>query len=163
LKKLVMVAVLAALGYWGYGQYQQSRGAAPEVISNPVYAEFRMDMTLPGRELNLALFGKMVDQNDCETRASRVWDKVIKECATCTVRTSACRSDLEPRYTRLFDDTKIHSTYISFNRGSPYERDGRMVVYGVTNEEGDQLCDIITAQFKKHYSGTVACIQGRRD
>jgi hypothetical protein len=163
LKKILMIAVVAALSYWGYGNFQKSRGAAPDVIAKPVYAEFRMDMTVPGREFNLALFGKMVDQEDCETRANRVWDKVIKECEACKIRVSSCRSDLEPRYTRLFDDAQIHSTYVSFNRGSPYERDGRMVVYGVSNEEGDKLCEMIMPQFKKQYSGTVSCIQGRRD
>lgn len=163
MKKLLTIALLGALGYWGYGYIQTSRGAAPDVIESPVYAEFRMDMSVPGRELNLALFGKMVDVEDCQKRATLVWDKVIKECRTCQITVSDCRSDLESRYTRLFDDTQIHSTYISFDRGSRFERDGRMVIYGVTSDEGDKLCNQIKAEFQKKYSGAVTCIQGIRD
>jgi hypothetical protein len=38
-----------------------------------------------------------------------------------------------------------------------------MVVYGLTNDEGDALCDSLRQQFQARYSGTVACIRGRRD
>ena len=63
----------------------------------------------------------------------------------------------------MFDDVPIHSTYLSFTKGSRYERNGRMVVYGLTSDEGDTLCNALRQQFQTRYTGTVACIRGRRD
>jgi hypothetical protein len=160
MKKLLLLIVLAVAGYVAYSRIQ---GGNPEHIENPVYAELRIDTRVGSRELNLVLFGEMVDDIDCRERFDRAWDKLIEGCVGCTLQLSSCRADLEPRYRRLFDDTVIHSTYISFTKGSRYERNGRMVVYGLTNDEGDALCDSLQKQFQAHYSGTVACIRGRRD
>jgi hypothetical protein len=160
MKKLILLIVLAIGGYIGYSRFQAGN---PEHIENPVYAELRMDTKVGSRELNLVLFGEMVDDVDCRERFDRAWDKLIEGCVGCTLQLSSCRTDLDPRYRRLFDDTVIHSTYISFTKGSRYERNGRMVVYGLTNDEGDALCDSLRQQFQAHYSGTVACIRGRRD
>jgi hypothetical protein len=38
-----------------------------------------------------------------------------------------------------------------------------MVVYGLTNDEGDAFCDSLRQQFQARYAGQVACIRGRRD
>jgi hypothetical protein len=59
-----------------------------------------------------------------------VWGKVIAGCKESVQRTSVCKNELEPRYQRLFENTAIHSTYISLTRGSAYERDARMVIFG---------------------------------
>jgi len=160
MKKLILLIVLAAAGYFAYSRFQ---AANPDHIENPVYAELRVDTKVAGRELNLVLFGEMVDDVDCRDRFDRAWDKIIEGCVDCTMRLSSCRADLEPRYRRLFDDTVIHSTYLSFNKGSRYERNGRMVVYGLTSDEGEALCDSLRQQFQSRYEGTVDCIRGRRD
>ena len=76
---------------------------------------------------------------------------------------TSCKAELEPRYRRLFDDASIHSTYLSFKRGTRLERNGRMVVYGLTADEGDVVCKSIMADFQQRYEGTVSCIHGRRD
>jgi hypothetical protein len=160
MKKLILLIVLAVAGYFAYTHFQ---AANPEHIENPVYAELRVDAKVGGRELNLALFGEMVDEVDCRERFGRAWDKIVAGCAECSMRLASCRSDLEPRYRRLFDDTVIASTYLSFTKGSRYERNGRMVVYGLTSDEGDALCESLRQQFQTRYEGTVACIRGRRD
>jgi hypothetical protein len=104
-----------------------------------------------------------VDDVDCRERFDRAWNKIIDGCPNCSMRLSSCRSELEPRYLRMFDDVPIHSTYLSFAKGSRYERNGRMVVYGLTSDEGDALCDSLRQQFQTRYTGSVACIRGRRD
>jgi hypothetical protein len=160
MKKLIVLIVLAAAGYFAYARFQNGN---PEHIDNPVYAELRLDTKLGSRELNLALFGEMVDDIDCRERFDRAWNKIIEGCPDCSMRLAACSADLAPRYRRLFDDTQIHSTYLSFTKGSRYERNGRMVVYGLTNDEGDALCDSLREQFQTRYTGQVACVRGRRD
>jgi hypothetical protein len=122
-----------------------------------------MDARIQGRELNLVLFGEMASQEDCQERADRVWQKLIDGCQECTMALASCAVELAPRYRRLFDDAAIHSTYLSFTRGSRFERNGRMVVYGLTTDEGDAVCESIMANFQRQYEGTVNCIHGRRD
>jgi hypothetical protein len=158
MKKLIVLIVLAAAGYFAYTRYQDS---APERIENPVYAELRVDTKVGSREINLALFGEMVDEADCRERFRQAWDKMLDGCIGCSMRLASCRADLEPRYRRLFEDTSIHSTYLSFTKGSRHERNGRMVVWGLTADEGDALCDALRQQFQAHYEGTVACVRRR--
>ena len=160
MKKLILLIALAGAAYFAYTRFQAGN---PGHIENPVYAELRVDTKAGSRELNLVLFGEMVDDTDCRERFGRAWDKIVEGCVDCSMRLSSCCSDLEPRYRRLFDDTAIHSTYLSFTKGSRYERNGRMVVYGLTGDEGDALCESLRQQFQTRYKGTVACIRGRRD
>jgi hypothetical protein len=116
-----------------------------------------------GRDLQFALFGKMASQADCDQRSNQVWGKVIEGCKECIQRASVCKTELEPRYQRLFENTAIHSTYISFTRGSAYERDGRMVIFGLTADEGDAVCEQTRSRFSANYSGTIQCVPARRD
>jgi hypothetical protein len=160
MKKLILLIALAAASYFAYARFQNSN---PEHIEKPVYAELRVDTKLGSRELNLVLFGEMVDDVDCRERFDRAWNKIIDGCPNCSIRLSSCRGELEPRYLRMFDDVPIHSTYLTFTKGSRYERNGRMVVYGLTSDEGDALCDSLRQQFQTRYTGSVACIRGRRD
>lgn len=155
--------VLIVLGAAAYVMYNRDQSLNPEVITSPVYAEFRLDARIEGREIKTLLFGEMANSEDCQQRADRVWHKVVDGCKECTLTLSSCKAELEPRYRRLFDDTAIHSTYLSFKRGSRFERNGRMVVYGLTADEGDMVCGTIMAEFKKQYEGTVSCVQSRRD
>ena len=162
--KTVLVLVLVGVaGYFSYRHLQSHDSAAPDVIDDPVYADMRLDMHVGGRDLQFALFGKMASQADCDQRSKEVWGKVIEGCKECVQRTSVCKTELEPRYQRLFDNTAIHSTYISFTRGSAYERDGRMVIFGLTADEGDAICEQTRSRFGSNYSGTIACVRARRD
>ncbi len=158
MKKIV---VLMVIGVAGWLTWHRVASQNPETIDEPVYAEFRVDKTVEGRELNMALFGEMASEADCRERAQRVWTKVIEDCEACTMSMPACKADLEPRYLRLFDERAIHSTYLSFTRGSRYERNGRMVVYGLTVEEGDAVCEAIAVEFRKKYTGEVRCVHAK--
>jgi len=163
MRAILLLAILAIGAFFLYDRFQRGEGAAPDVIENPMYAEFRMDMKVASREIDLVLFGLMASDEDCRKRADRVWDKVIEGCKECTIKVMECKADIGARYERLFDDNPIHSTYLSFKRGSPFERDGRMVIFGLTSDEGDALCEQTRARFQSQYSGKVTCVIGRRD
>ena len=152
--------VLIALGAVAYVMHDRRQAMNPEVIESPVYAEFRVHMSIEGRDIDTVLFGEMAGEEDCQERANRVWQKLIDDCKECTLTLSSCKADLEPRYQRLFDDAPIHSTYLSFNRGNRFERNGRMVVYGLTGDEGNEVCKMMMATFKTRYEGTVSCVNG---
>jgi hypothetical protein len=158
MKFFVLLIALAAAGYVVYDRRQAMN---PEVIETPVYAELRMGTRVQGRDINMVLFGEMASTEDCQERSNRVWQKLIDGCSECTMTLSSCKADLEPRYRRLFEDAPIHSTYLSFKRGNRFERNGRMVVYGLTGEEGNTVCQTIKAGFQTRYEGTVNCVIGR--
>jgi|SRR5690349_3485907 len=159
MKLLIVLIVLAGAGYLVHAHLQSTN---PEVIETPVYAEFRVNAKLPGRDVDFVLFGEMASAEDCRDRADRLWSKVLSDCKECTTTPSTCRTDLEPRYRRLFEDSPIASTYMSFKRGNRFERNGRMVVYGLTSTEGDQVCESVKSYFQNRYEGVVTCILGRR-
>ena len=163
MKAFFVLLLLAAAGYFGYRHFTTDDGAAPEVIENPVYADVRVDMRVAGRDLQFALFGRMASEEDCQRRSNPVWGKVIEGCKECVQRTATCKPALEPRYERLFSNTPIHSTYISFTRGSPQERDGRMVIYGLTVDEGDAICQQAVQRFRTNYTGKAECVLAKRD
>jgi hypothetical protein len=161
MKALLALILLGALGYFAYGKYQAD--AVPTEIVDPVFAEMRVDVKAQGRELEFVLYGKMADEEDCRTRAGIVWDKAIAGCRECDLAVTNCRKELAPRYAKLFDDQPIRSTYMSFTRGNQDERDGRMVIYGLTADEGDAICEMIRKQAQAEYSGKVECVPARRD
>jgi hypothetical protein len=159
MKFLIVLIAVAAVAYVVHDRRQGAMN--PEVIETPVYAELRMSTNVEGRDIDMVLFGEMASAEDCQERASRVWQKLIDDCKECTLALSSCKTDLEPRHRRMFDDAPIHSTYLSFDRGNRYERNGRMVVYGLTGDEGSTLCQAIKTNFQRHYEGTVNCVIGR--
>ena len=158
MKFLIVLIALAAVGYVVYNRGQATD---PEVIETPVYAEIRMGTRVQGRDIDMVMFGVMASDEDCQQRAQRVWQKLIDGCKECTMTLSSCKTDLEPRYRRLFDNAPTHSTYLSFSRGNRFERDGRMIVYGLTGEEGNVVCETIKSDFQSRYKGTVTCVISR--
>jgi hypothetical protein len=163
MRTLAILVIIAAAAYFWYHRSENANGAYSGEIANPVYAEFRISMKVPGREIEMAAFGKMVNAEDCEKRSDDVWNKTIKNCEQCQINTITCRADLEPRYRKLFDNAPIHSTYMTFDHGSKTERDGRMVIYGLTSDEGDKVCEILSKKFQQDYTGKVGCVAGIRD
>jgi len=156
MKLFVIVIVLAVIGFVVKGRMDKSN---PAVIEHPVYAEMRVDLKEGIREINIALFGEAVDMDDCNLRTEQTWSKVLSGCPACEVSPAKCLEDLPPRYARLFENVAIPSTYLAFMRGSRFERDGRMVVYGLTREEGLAVCEQMrNSVSKEDYTGTLECI-----
>jgi hypothetical protein len=153
--KLLVILLLGAGAYYAY-----ARLAGPSEITDPVYAEMRMDFDVGSRKITMVLYGKAADETDCRDRTERAWKKILDGCPTCKFEVVSCRRDLEPRYLRLFDNEIIHATYLSFTRGSRGERDGRLIFWGLTNAEGDEVCDTVRAGFQQRYSGQVRCVRG---
>ena len=151
-------SVVIVLGVIGFGAKSYLDKSNPDVIKDPVYAEMRMTAKEGIREIEVALFAEAVDMDDCNTRTEKTWKKVMSGCPTCEIGPPKCTDDLPPRYARLFDNVAIPSTYLSFTRGSRYERNGRMVVYGLTRDEGLVVCEMMRKTAAEEYKGTLECI-----
>jgi len=153
--KLILVAAAVGAGY-GLLEFRQN----PADIAEPVYAEIRLSLPIPTREISAVAYGKMTSRTDCERRSERALEKSMSDCAECRFSLSSCRTDLEPRYLRLFDDEPIHATYIAFHRGSRFERDVRLVYWGLTPQESQEVCALVQKAAKRNYSGRVECVLG---
>jgi hypothetical protein len=155
MKLIGIVLVLAIIGFVVKGRLDKSN---PEIIEHPVFAEMRLDYKEGIREVNIALFAEAVDMDDCNLRTERTWSKVLSGCPNCELSPPKCLEELPARYARLFENVAIPSTYLAFTRGSRFERDGRMVVYGLTRDEGLVVCEQMRRTVSKEYSGTLECI-----
>jgi hypothetical protein len=156
MKSLLILIVLGAVGWYVY-QNRLADGP-PAAIDNPVWGEMRVTSNVQSREIEMALFIRSASDDDCRTRAQVSWSSVLKSCPTCAFQPVKCQKQLPPRYARLFDDVPIPSTYLSATAGSRGERDGRLVIYGLTDAEGVVICEQMRGFMANQYKGTTRCI-----
>lgn len=155
MKSFVVLLALGALGYFAWHKYI---GGPPRDIENPVYAEVRGIANFDGREIEMVLFGRASSDVDCEVRTQVSINEALEACPTCRMQPATCRAQLPPRYAKLFDDVPIPSTYLSMTAGKADERDVRMVVYGLTDQEGTLICEQLRSMVLQKYRGTAHCV-----
>jgi hypothetical protein len=155
-KTVLVLAIIGIAAWFAWKKYEE--GGGPAVITDPVYAEIRASVTVQNREIEMALFVRSSSELDCRTRARVSWAGALRSCETCTLAEPKCQKELPPRYARLFDDVPIPSTYLSATGGVRGERDGRLVVYGLTDKEGEYLCEMIRSKILENYKGTAHCV-----
>jgi hypothetical protein len=157
MKSLIVLLVLGALGYFAWQKYV---GGPPTVIENPVYGEIRATANIEGREIEMAMFARTKSETDCKARAWISWKSALEACPGCKMEHQAtCKSELPRRYAKLFDDVPISSTYLSLTAGVAGERDGRLVVYGLTDQEGELICEQMREMVRQNYRGDVHCVR----
>ena len=155
MKKLVIVLLIIGVGYYFY-----TYNTNPSEITEPYFAEARVKLKVEGRDLTMVLMGEMVNSTDCEKRGQRFWRKVLADCDTCVFVDYQCKTELSQRYQVLFDKRPTYTTYIVAERGSRFERNARMIVWGLSKAESSEFCGYITKAMQKKYSGQVSCIEG---
>lgn len=157
--KYILLIIAAVGGYHAYGIHRDN----PMVIADPVYVESRVDVEIPelGRELEYVLVGEMVSQEDCRERSRRYFESLLEECKDCNLKQLRCTSNLAHRYKKLFDGHTTYTTYLSFDKGNRFERNGRMVIWGLNEYEAKAACEYIKKDIKGRYEGKVSCVAGR--
>jgi hypothetical protein len=156
MKSLFVLLVLGAIGYFAWQKF--SAGGPPAVIEDPVYAEIRGTANIQGREIEMVVFGRASSDEDCRVRARISVDEALAGCPFCQMQPTSCKAELPARYARLFDDVSIPSTYLSMTAGASHERDARLVIYGLTDKEGEIICEQLRDMVQKKYRGTARCI-----
>jgi len=154
-----MLAVVIALGFaW---QHRPRENTAPVAVSNPVYAETRMTVDASGTLIEGVMLGETMDDADCQKQLKIIESEMnemgSRVCPTCKIQTSVCKSELLPRYAKLFDNEPTHLTYLSLAKGSPDEREYRLIYWGLTVQQSEQLCKIVPGMQKRRV-GAVKCV-----
>jgi putative protein kinase ArgK-like GTPase of G3E family len=168
MKKFVFVLLaLGAIGYYWHQAKQKTNVDSdhPAVITNPVYAEFRVGLEVGGREYSQIYLIKTADQKDCE-RGQKEFDKTFGVSAAQSgqgwkIQNSECKREIESRYTRLFDNVPTHVSYLSVARGAQKEREMRVISWGVTVEESNLLCEHLSQRLRNQWEGAITCIRAK--
>src|SRR3954470_18955650 len=115
MKTLLIVLALLVAGYLWYDHLNSGGTKADKapVVTDPYYMEVRASNTVGGREIELALFARALNERDCDQGTKASWASITRACPTCTAQAPKCSKDLSPRYARLFDDVPIPSAYLS--------------------------------------------------
>lgn len=160
MKTILIIAALLIAGYLWYDHAQGGSVAnKPGVVTDPYYLEVRATNTIGGREIELALFARALNRRDCDLGTRAGWSNITRACPTCRAQSPKCSKELTPRYARLFDDVPIPSAYLSGTAASENERDLRVVVYGLTDEEGTTVCEMMRKELSKNYVGPTHCVR----
>ncbi len=158
MKSFLTAVALSIASFFLYKHYGQGENSAPLVIEEPAYAQMRASVDIQGREIEMAVFVRSAGMAECDAKTRDTWADVLESCPTCKLHEPECRERLAPRYARLFDDVPIPSAYLSAKAGNATERDGRIVVYGLTDEEGVIVCGMLRKEIAKRYQGALNCI-----
>ncbi|AXQ27842.1 hypothetical protein D0B54_03745 [Solimonas sp. K1W22B-7] len=157
MKKIILfVAIVIALGYFMNKKPQQEAVAA--VLTKPVYIELRLSMDTPRGAVEGVMLGLANDDADCELQLQTARDSIGRTCEECRIKTSDCRTLLEARYAKLLDNKPTSVTYLSMAKGVDWEREYRMIYWGITVAESDSICDKAAKKLRRH-QGKVQCIR----
>ena len=159
-KKIILVLLVIIIGLSGY--YLERN---PAEISNPVYLEARISFNLPDidRDIEYVFVSEMVSDKDCKARSKRYLKNMFKKCAICEIQSPKCNPNIHKRYKRLFANGLTHTSYLRLDRGNRFERDVRMVVWGLSKEESKYLCQATLDKIDFKYSGKINCVNETLD
>ncbi|BCB26144.1 hypothetical protein SKTS_10300 [Sulfurimicrobium lacus] len=154
MKILFVIVVLGVLGFFGLRHQPE-----PTDVANPVFVEIRVTLDAYGRQIEAAVFGKTLDEADCQQRARIIKNNLAANCEYCVSKSVECKTALAPRNAKFFDDTPSSVTYLSLNHSRSTERDVRVIFWGLTGAEGDAVCDQMKLTFEKIHSGPMKCVR----
>lgn len=156
MKTILFLIVAISAGLYVNKGYSEN----PEIIEKPVYLESRFSMKFPehSRKIDVIFVGEMTSLEDCEARKGKYLKSMLKTCTECIYTTTECKLEIRNRYKKLFSNGKLHTTYLSLDKGNRFERSGRLVVWGLATDEAKIMCDTIQSHIDKKYTGTKQCI-----
>ena len=156
MKKLTFLIVIIVIGVYGHKILDEN----PSEIVDPVYMESRVTIDVPNtsRELEVVFLGEMVSQEDCTERRENYLGNLLEKCVICEIKSTECKKEIHSRNKNLFSDRKAHTTYLSLSKGNRFERNGRLVVWGLNDEEALLVCKNLRDRVGEKYKGTAKCI-----
>ncbi len=161
-KLIVFLLVVGALYYVGKsGQFNLGVGGAPRVIANPVYAVIRFRTQFHDRTIDMVTYAKTFDLADCRSASTKLEDNVENnqrdDAPEWKLVSSECKSDLDARNAKLFDNKPTFANYVSATPGTSSEREVRLIFWGVTAQEGELMCGEVP-RIQQRWKGAVTCI-----
>lgn len=167
--KLVAVLILAVVAIV-WRAVDRSGGVSdkqnPEVITNPVYLEMRINIGNDERTVEAVALMQTVNDGDCRKFSGKAMSMLDRQIAKTnqnvkvSLKSIECKTELSPRNARLFDNEPTFLTYVSAARGNRFEREMRWIYWGTSVEESEMVCGLVP-NFQAHLKGKVSCIHAR--
>lgn len=167
--KLVAVLILAVVAIV-WRAVDRSGGTRnmqdPEVITNPVYLEMRINIGNDDRTLEAVGLMQTANDDDCWSFSGKAMSMLDRQIAKAdrnvkvSLKSIECKRELSPRNARLFDNEPTFLTYLSAARGNRFEREMRWIYWGTSVEESEMVCGMVP-NFQAHLKGKVSCIHAR--
>lgn len=156
MKKPIFIIAAIALAIYGQKVYSEN----PVEIIDPVYLESRVNIAIPNtsRDVEVVLLGEMATHDDCARRLDHYHAKLLEDCNGCTIRLTECKTDIGARNEEIFADRKAPTAYLSLSKGNRFERNGRLILWGLNDEEARMVCNAARDSIGRKYRGTVKCI-----
>ena len=135
-------------------------GRDPGAIMNPVYAAVRFRTQIQDRSFEMVEIARTFDHDDCNAVTGTIIERMQQRHRSGIVwelETSHCVEALDARSQRLFENKPTFVNYIAASPGASGERELRLVIWGVTAEEGDLICSEIP-RVQDRWMGSVSCV-----
>jgi hypothetical protein len=158
---LILAIIIGGAGfYWKRFKVDDS---APVHIVHPVYSEIRITLDIFDRSLEGVLYAKTASEQECRTFAAGIINRVLKQTGEkgaprWKLGSTDCKEQLAPRHARLFDNEPSFVSYASLSPGNNREREMRIIYWGITRDESDQICNLLDRQ-RLDWKGPVRCIK----
>ncbi|HEB60118.1 MAG TPA: hypothetical protein ENJ01_12915 [Gammaproteobacteria bacterium] len=157
MKVLFWLAVIGGLGYLFYQEIYTDY-SRPMEITDPVYGQFRLNISFPDRELKWDFFVKYASFDECRQRIGGNMPEMLEDCEICEVTRSECKKELDSRQMAMFRNEPHFVTYLAGTAGNGTERDGRLIIWGLSKAEAEIACRAMLKDVATHYSGKLECI-----
>jgi hypothetical protein len=162
--KIKTIAIIVIAGVALLYRWQTRAAQNPEHIAHPTYLELRITMDVKNRNLEQVMFVETVNEKDCKRNSEDIVKKLVEsEDANSSkkwvLKSSECKDQLAPRHALLFEDKMSNLTYLKIARGNRWEREARLILWGVSLEESNKICEL-TSSMQSIHSGEVVCVKG---
>ncbi|MGB0836331.1 MAG: hypothetical protein ACPGR2_17610 [Psychrobium sp.] len=160
MKNLLLLMAVVGIGVYGYENFYKS----PTSISNPIYLESRVNLVIPdiSRNIEMVLLGEMASRDECAERKQLLLARLLKKCKECSFKTISktfeCKAELTHRNKLLFSDIPMDTTYLSLSSSNSHERNARLLLWGLSDEEAQFICKKLKGIVKHSFNGTAKCI-----
>lgn len=152
---LLLLAVLAAAKF----AWDRLHPGGAAIFKEPVYAEMHVHVDVQGRAIEQVVFVETSNFAECEQHREQLDQLFGQASLPMSVQSAECHRELQPRQRALFEDQPGHVTYLSLHRGARTERDIRVIIWGASVAESNQLCDGMTKAHVDMHVGRVACVR----
>jgi hypothetical protein len=157
-KNLLILGVVIAAGYFGYQKFL-GHEAGIDPLTDPVYGRMSVTQTIGSREIEGIALVKAHSHEDCQQRGRKTINQMMLNCSNCDIAELQCLDTLPKRERGYFDKKPTHLSYLVAEPGIRGERAGAFIIWGLTEDEGRQLCDSMKNKLMQWYSGTATCVR----
>ena len=135
-KALLLLMLIAAIGYYGIGKQGKNPGKL-------IYGEARVAMKVLGREIEAVAIGQRYEEHDCLDASGT--NEFLESCLNdglCIQTSFECKAEISAQYTHMLERSEATTHYVHL-RHKTDELKGVVLMWGLTRAESNEACTAI--------------------